>query len=355
VFFWLILHKQQQNRVLLQGAREPIEEVEEGADSPARDRLKTGIARPAKGQDIVLTDDEFAGQAPLIVKVGGPVVSAATDPELAAIVDALKKRLLVFAESRSTASGGLVTKVTKGEFRGFKIAVEEKLQNQSLVSEEVAVNFSKKSFMRTVDHVLDSIRDCDAERLALELRNAGLEIVKLPAQPGSASCRVQLRTIAHHGKALAADALISGKSVGRVSLGMSTDRLENLLLNTHVVLKRKVLVDETYRDVYKVLDQSNEPLFFVYENNGLVWGISIISEMFKTEQGIGIGSRLGDIRLSYPRITVGMSEKKIPFVRIDGIDGLFVVQNENIDASRNVFPSNTKVVSILIGRSLEFD
>jgi hypothetical protein len=355
VFFWLIMQKQHKNRIMIQGARKSIAGAEASADSASRDRLKTRIARPAKNQDIVLTEDEFAGQAPLMVKPGGPVVSAAMDPELAAIVDALKKRFFVFAESKTSASGGFVTRVTKGEFRGFKIAVQEKLQDQAVVSEEVTVTFPKKGFMRTVDRVLDSMRDSDAERLALELRNAGLEIAKLPAQPDSGSCRVQLRTIAHYGKPLAADALISGKSVGNISLGMSTNRLENLLLNSHVVLKRKVLVDETYRDVYKVLDQSNEPLFFVYENDGLVWGISIISETFKTEKGIGIGSRLGDIRLSYPRIAVGLSDKKIPFVRIDGIDGVFVVQNENVDVGRRVFPSKTKITSILIGKSLEFD
>lgn len=136
---------------------------------------------------------------------------------------------------------------------------------------------------------------------------------------------------------------------------MPTAQLENMLLSSYIVLKRKVLVNDVYYDVYKILDQSNEPLFFVYENKGRVWGISIISEIFKTEKGIGIGSSLGDMRINYPRVNVGISEKKIPFVKIDDVDGLFVIQSEGVDIIKQIFPSKTKIVSILIGNSLEFE
>ncbi len=143
--------------------------------------------------------------------------------------------------------------------------------------------------------------------------------------------------------------------MGKSSLGMTTAQLESMLLSSYIVLKRKVLVKDIYHDVYKVLDQSNEPLFFVYENNNLVWGISLISEIFKTEKGIGIGSSLGSIRINYPKVRVGISEKKIPFIKIDGVDGLFVIQNEGVNMVTHIFPSKNKVISILIGNSLEFD
>jgi len=355
VFFWLIMQKQHKNKTLKQAAIEQIEDVDENAGAGARDLLKTRMARQVSGPEQILTDDEFAGQAPMTVKASGPVVSAAIDPELAAMVDALKKRLLVSVDSKSTSSGNIVTRVSRGEFRGFKIAVDERLQNQVRISEEVAVTFPKKGFIKTVNHILDSFRDSDREQFVSELRNAGLETVKLPAQPANEVCQVQLKSVGFFGKPLTADMLISGKNVGKLSLGMSTARLESILLTSHVVLKRKVLVNDTYRDVYKVLDQSNEPLFFVYENNGLVWGISIISDIYKTEKGIGIGSNLGDMRINYPKVNVALSDKNTPFVKIDGIDGLFIIENDKIDIPKRIFPNKTKIISILIGKSLEFE
>jgi hypothetical protein len=136
---------------------------------------------------------------------------------------------------------------------------------------------------------------------------------------------------------------------------MPTAQLETMLLSSYIVLKRKVLVNDIYYDVYKILDQSNEPLFFVYENKGRVWGISIISEIFKTEMGIGIGSNLGSMRINYPRVNMGISEKKTPFVKIDDIDGLFVMQSEGVDIRKQIFPSKTLFISILIGNSPEFE
>jgi hypothetical protein len=128
-----------------------------------------------------------------------------------------------------------------------------------------------------------------------------------------------------------------------------------MVLSSYIVLKRTVLVNDIYHDVYKVLDQSNEPLFFVYENKGLVWGITIISELFKTERGISIGSSLGNMRINYPKVSVGISDKKTPFVKIDGVNGLFVIQNDGVNIIRQIIPNKTKVISILIGNSLEFE
>ncbi len=314
--------------------------------------------KPARQIDkaiLILTDDEFAGQAPMSFKGGGPVISASIDPELAALVDALKNRMQISADSKVAGRGNIITRVIKGEFRGFKINVEEKIEDQKILSEAVTVTLPKKGFVKTVNRMLESIRECDLERFTRELQEAGLEIVWPPLQPGSNVMNVQLRAVGIFGKAVDADFLLSGKSVGKIFLGMPTARLENMLLSSYVVLKRKVLVNDIYHDVYKVLDQSNEPLFFVYENQGRIWGISIISENFKTEKGVGIGSGLRQIRTNYSQVDVGISEKKIPFVKLDGVEGLFVIQGEGLDVMRRVFPAHTKVISILIGKSLEFE
>lgn len=355
VFFWLIMQGRHKNKILKPGAGGQFEEAAETTGIDTGNILKNQLARQAVRPDLLLTDAEFAGQAPTAVKASGWVISAAIDPELAAMVDALKKRSQISADSKSTSRGNIVTKVSIGEFRGFKISVEEKLENQKIIAEEVVVTMPQKGYIKTINRMLESIRESDLERFVRELRNAGVEVVKLPLQPGTDVLQVQFRAVSNFGKPVAADLLLSGKRVGKISLGMPTASLENMLLSSYVTLKRKVLVNDIYHDVYKVLDQSNEPLFFVYEKNSLVWGVAIISENFKTEKGIGIGSSLGDIRINYPRVNVGISEKKIPFVKIDDVDGLFVIQNDGVDASRRIFPSKTKVISILIGNSLEFE
>ena len=355
LFFWLIMQGRPKNKIAKPAAGEQFEETAENTDSDASRILKSKLARQAVQADQILTDDELAGLAPLAVKAGGPVISAAADPELAAVVDAFKKRLQMTVDSKSTTRGSMVTRESKGDFRGFKINVEEKFESQKIISEEVTVTFPKKGVIKTVNRVLESCRDSDPERFTQELQNAGLAIVKLPSQPGSNVIGVQIRAVGISGKPVAADLLISGKSVGNITLGMTTVQMENMLLSSYIVLKRKVLVDDIYHDVYKVLDQSNDPLFFIYENYNVVWGISIISEFFKTGNGIGIGSTLGDMRINYPKVTVGISDKKIPFVKIDGVDGLFVIQNGGLDIKKRVFSSHAKVISILIGNSLEFE
>jgi hypothetical protein len=355
VFFWLIMQGRPKNKIQKPAAGEQFEEAAENTGVDASGILKNRLARHDVQSDQILTDDEFSGLAPMMVKAGGAVISAAIDPELAAMVDALKKRLQLSVDSQSTNRGNVATRESKGDFRGFKITIDEKFENQKIISEAVTVTLPKRGVIKTVNRVLESFRESDPERFVQELQNAGLEIVKFPSQPGSNVIRVQIRAVGIFGKPVAADLLISGKSVGKITLGMTTVRLENMLLSSYIVLKRKVLVNDIYHDVYKVLDQNNEPLFFIYENNNLVWGISIISEFFKTERGIGIGSSLGNIRINYPKITVGISEKKIPFIRIAGVDGLFVIQNEGVDIKKRVFPSQAKVISILIGNSLEFE
>jgi len=350
VFLLLIIQGRHKNKILKAKAGEQLEDAERTDDVDASGILKNKLARrQAAGPVLLLTDDEFAGQAPLAVRAAGPVISAAIDPELAAMVDALKKRFEL------SAAGKASPRVSKGDFRGFTISIEKKAENRDSLLEVVTVTTPQKGSIQTINRVLESIKASDLERFSVELQAAGLEIIKPTLQPGEKFIGIQLKAAGIFGKPIAPDVLISGKSLGKISLGMPTTQLETILLSSYVVLKRKVLVNDFYYDVYKVLDQSNEPLFFVYENKGRVWGISIISDLFKTAKGIGINSSLGEMRANYPQVNVGISEKKTLFVRIDDVDGLFVIQSEGVDIQRRSFPNQNRVVSILIGNSLEFE
>jgi hypothetical protein len=355
IFVTLIMQGRQKSKFAKSAATEPLSdagEIDNGdAESISNNRLFLKTGKPV----VVLTDDEFAGRAPMTIKASGPLISAEIDPELAAMVDALKIRLEILENGKSTTRGNSTTTVTKGEYRGFKINIDEKKENQNTVSKEITIITPKKGLIKTINSVLESIKDSNLERFSVELQDAGLEIIKLPLQPENKVFQVQLKSVRLFEKPIAPDLLISGKSVGKIYLGMPTIQLETMLLSSYIILKRKVLVNDIYYDVYKILDQSNEPLFFVYENKGRIWGISIISEMYKTEKGIGINSSLGNMRINYPRVHVGISEKKTPFVKIDGVDGLFTIQGEGVNFLKNVFPNKTSIISILIGNSPEFE
>ncbi|MCX6557926.1 MAG: hypothetical protein NTW95_10925 [Candidatus Aminicenantes bacterium] len=351
LFVLLITQGRQRNKALKPATGENLEETAETGNPDAERMLKNKLARQADKLSLILSDDEFTGQAPMTVKATGPVVSATADPELAAMVDALKIRLQVSSEGKTVGRGTTGTTTSKGEYRGFKISVEEKADKQKMLSEETTVTTPQKGLIRTADRVLQSVSGSDLAQFSAELLNAGLEIIRLPAQPGSGVCKVQFRAVHGFGKPIPGDLLISGRRVGKISLGMPTTQLETILLSSYVVLKRKVLVNDVYYDVYKVLDQSNEPLFFVYENQGRVWGISLISDLFQTEKGIGINSTLGSLRINYPQVKVGLSEKNTPYVKMDDVEGLFILPSEGIDIRKRVFPNNTKIIFFSAGRA----
>ena len=293
--------------------------------------------------DQFLTDEDFAGQAPLAVKAGGPVIAPDIDPQFAALADALKIRVRIMQGSQSLVRGNTVTRTTKGDFHGFKVSSVEKLANGMVVAEETRVESPKKAMIRTVNHMLDMVQKTDFAGFLSEIRNAGLEFSPAPADKNVFFA--QIRPLAGWGKPVAGELLISGKSVGHIALGMPVDLMKNLLLAAYIILKRKVLVNDVYYDVYKILDQGDEPLLYVYEKDGKVWGISVISDVFKTQKGIGIGNSLEQMRINYPIIKLAYSEKGTPFAQVDDVAGIFIVQGEG----------EKKIISILVGESPEFE
>lgn len=301
--------------------------------------------RADKIADQFLTDEPFAGQAPLAVRAEGPVIAPDIDPQLAALADALKIRVRIMQGSQALVRGNTVTRTTRGDFRGFKVNATEKLENGVVISEEIRVESPKKALIKTVNHVLETVQKTDFPGFLSEIRNAGLEFSPAPVPAGKNVFLAQIRPVAEWGKPVAGELLISGKSVGHIALGMPVDRMRNQLLAAYIILKRKVLINDVYYDVYKILDQGNEPLLYVYEKDGKVWGISVISDSFKTEKGIGIGNSLEQMRINYPIIKLAYSDKGTPFAQVDDVAGIFIVQGEG----------EKKIISILVGESPEFE
>ena len=306
---------------------------------------KNKALREEKIAEQFLTDEPFAGQAPLKVKADGPVLAQEIDPQLAALADALKIRVRIMQGSQSLVRGNTTTRTTKGGYRGFKVSAVEKLENGVVVSEEIRVESPKKAWIKTVDHVLETAYKTDYPGFVAEIRNAGLEYFPAPVAAGTAVFRGQLRPVGNWGQPVAGEMLLAGKSVGHIALGMPVDRMKNQLIASYIILKRKVLVNDIYYDVYKILDQGNEPLLYVYEKNGRIWGISIISDSFKTEKGIGIGNSLDQMLIHYPLVKLAYSEKKTPFVQVEDVAGIFIIQGDG----------EKKIISILVGNSPEFE
>ncbi|MFH2107864.1 MAG: hypothetical protein ABII93_04265 [Chrysiogenia bacterium] len=355
VLFFIIdspRQKKDTNKILDQ---EPKQEEKSGISDYASVISNNLLIAEPQYSEIILTDDAFAGQVPDSVRAKGPLISQDIDPQLAALADAFKKRLELLQGSQMVVRGNTQTKITKGEFRGFKINAIDKIENQNVVSSEITVTTPKHGYIKSLDNVLETVKDTDFSRVGLEIQDAGLEFFALPALLADKMVRMQLRSMRFFGKPIPGELLISGKSVSRITLGMPVAQMEKLFIESHIVLKRKILVNDVYFDVYKILDQSNEPLFYVYENKGRVWGISLISEIFKTKKGIGIGSNLGMMRINYPQIKLNHSEKKTPYVQLEGVEGLFIIQGDGIDFAKKVFPNGNKVISILIGNSPEFE
>ena len=298
-----------------------------------------------KYSESVLTDEPYAGQAPLAVRSNGPLISPEIDPQLAALAEAFKIRLQFTQGSQLLSRGRTVVRVTRGDFRGFKVNAIENLENGIAVSEELTVTTPQNGLIKTINRVLEEVQRTDFSRINSELQNVGMEFSLLPTAPDKKLIHVGLRPVRNWGKPIPGELLIAGKSVGGIMLGMPVNLIKSKLDASFNVLKRKVLVNDVYFDVYKITGRGDEPLLYVYDKDGLVWGISIVSEIFKTERGIGIGSPLDLIRLNYSSIILANSDKKPPFIRIFGVDGIFIVQADG----------GKKVVSILIGQSPEFE
>ncbi len=293
----------------------------------------------------VLTAEPFAGEAPLAVRPAGPLLSPEGDPQLAALAEALAIRVRIMNGAQTTTRGGQTTRTTKGEFRGFRVTALEKLEKGEVSYAEVSVVTPGKRTIKTVNRVLQALEKGDLAGVLSEVQVAGLEFTPLPVPPGQGVFRAQLLPVRPWGKAVEAGLLISGREVGAVALDAPVAGIPGSLPPSFRVLKRKVLVGESYRDVFKITDTAGDPLFYVYEKEGRAWGITVVSPLFRTASGIGIGSTLDQMRLQYPEVRISHTAKGAPVARVGGIEGSFILQSDE----------KPEVIAVLVGQSPEIE
>jgi hypothetical protein len=210
--------------------------------------------------EMILSDEPFAGQAPLAARTGGPLDSAEGDPRLAALVDAFRIRAHIMQGSQTLVRNQSQTLVTKGDFRGFKIQAVERMENGSIVSEEAQLTTPRRGLIKTSGRVLVVLQKTDLRGVLSELQAAGMEYSILPALGDGTQVRGQLRSTSPWGKAVPKELLISGSGVGGLTLGVPVARLQSILPQTHGVLKRKVLVNDAYHEVYTPIHYTAGPI-----------------------------------------------------------------------------------------------
>lgn len=301
-----------------------------------------------------LSDDVFQGVAPMEVRQAGPVISVEVDPEIAAVVDALKVRVDIINGTKTADRAGIITKVTSGMFQGFNIINTHQQKGGEVIKNETVVITPSKGKIIVKDNFLDSLWKIDHEKFKQDLETAGLEIIK-KEMPDEGVLYVQLRVTKVYGKLINPEYLVGRDSVGSIKLEMPIEEMKTVLSSgNYTVVDKTMLQDETYYNTYKVLDHRNEPLFFVTGKDNKVWGIQLLSDRFKTAAGIGLGNTLGELRLFYlknGKVTVSSTPAGSPFVSVETIDGRFFLQGEGLDLKKPTFPDSLTISTILLGGS----
>jgi len=301
-----------------------------------------------------LSNELFQGTAPLKVKEKGPVISEENDPEIAAIGDALRIRVETILGSKTRTRRGIETKTTSGKFHGFKVSNTFQRKGDQVIRNETSLVTPSRGWVMIKGNILDAIRKTDYEKFHRELEVAGIEVIKTPVTD-EGIINVQLRVTKLFGRPVKPGFLIGSSSVGGVKLGMPIKMLESVLPhNKYIVIEKEILHEDKFYDTYKVCDLQIKPLFFINAKENKVWGIQVVSDRFKTARGLGIGDTLAEFRINYLKntdIKIGATPGGIPFVSIDEVTGMFLLQEKGINFVTQVFPNDAEITYVLLGGS----
>ncbi len=299
---------------------------------------------------IALPTNDFMGTAPLQVKETGPVVSEKLDPELAALVHAFKIRAEILFGSNTKTRRGVYTKLVSGTFQGIKVTYVLQRNGDKVIKDMTSITTRSRGYLILKGNLLDRIKRTDYETLKKELTVAGMEWEKTEL-PEENRVTVLLRVNKLYGKPVLPGFLIGPKGVAGVDLGMPTSKINSVLPKSkYTVVDKRILSDDKYYITYKVLDRRNNPLFFIYEKDGLVSGIQIISPKFKTAMDLGIGSPLAAFGIFYlENVRLTATAAGVPYVFVNNGEGRFYFPAKGFNLKEKTFPPLAKVNVIEIG------
>jgi len=339
-------------------AQEPGRVTEE-TQSAYKDTVtdKPEVKPAEKGKEITLyqlSDEMFQGTAPLKVKEKGAIISEENDPEIAAIGDALRHRVEILHGSKTSTRRGIETKITSGKFHGFRIINTFQQKDDQIIRNETVIVTPLRGRVLIKGNILDSITRTDYEKFHRELEVAGIEVIKTSfTEEGIIT--VQLRVTKFYDRPAKPEFLIDNESVGSIKLGMPIERIYSILPpSKYIIIEKEILHEDKFYDTYKVCDLQTEPLFFVNAKDNKIWGIQVVNKKYKTANGLGIGNTLGEFRINYlgnTDIKIGATSGGVPFVSINGVNGMFLLQGVGFNFVSQVFPNDSKITYILIGGS----
>ena len=80
----------------------------------------------------------------------------------------------------------------------------------------------------------------------------------------------------------------------------------------------------------------------------------MVSDRFKTAKGLGIGNTLAEFRINYLEgtdIKIGATPGGVPFVSVNEVKGMFLLQEKGINFITQEFPNDAKITYVLLGNS----
>jgi len=339
-------------------SEKPSNNLEEsGTDSEQYIPVDTDIPSSIKKEEIKtieLSNDIFVGKVLVQVRETGAIISVEKDTELVAIAEAFLIRITAIYGTKIGKRKEITREVSSGSFQNFKITGIKSKQMENTLAEEISVKTPSGGTFFVKDHILDSIIKTNYEQIHNDLKEAGILVSKEILKEEGV---LKIKLAVENGPELLDknDFLIGSQNVGEILLEMPISEMKRVLKGKYRMIRRNIMVGNKSFSVYKVEDKNKTPFYFVYEKNGRIWGIQIVDSKFKTQKGIGIDSSLGNIRALYSKVKVNLHPQKVIFVTLDELGVKLFLQEENINFDKKIFPLQTKISYIILGKSPYLD
>lgn len=358
IFFGLFIYqifKSRQHQMVLKN----VAETKSGPDNTAGflESLENRAARSSEEEQargVAFSDEIFQGEAPLPGQGRFVHFSPEKDAELAALADALNIRARVLFGIKTTRKEGIVTETCSGNFNNFRISSLLVSQAGQVLSDEISVTTPSRGVLQVTGKALESFSKTDPDQLKKDLESAGIEAIPIVSSEDG-RVRVQLRVSVQPAAVFDGTYLIDGKGIGKIRLGADIIGLESTIAPGNSIIRRRIMLDNEFISIHKIEDQKRTPLYYVYEKNGMIWGIEIVDERFRTDRGLGIGSSLGAMRIYYTRLNMTSIPGKVSYLWIDQEElkpvKFILADDRRVDFDGGNFPLDIPINSILIGDS----
>jgi|GEM_PF-5422205 len=311
--------------------------------------VKQPVAEP--WQYFELTDEPLWGSAPYPAPEAKVVVSPQADAATAALIQALKLRIDVLVEPRTVRRGKTTIRTINGNVSGFIVNASESGETPDTMVLDVTVTTPKRAVLKSRNRQLTSLRNITPEQFSEDLQKAGFDIIVNPG--GERPDSVYVRLVQRDFPQVSADYLIADNWAGPLQAGIPVGNVNSVFPPDYITIRKRLRIGDGFQELYKVHDQNQHPLLFIYEKSGHVDGVSLISDRYRTARAIGITSTLAQMLLNYGKVKFAYlpgRDTVDTVARVDGMDVVFYFENEKIDFPARQFSLGARIVSVLIGR-----